>query len=767
MAGLSARARQGNLADVGAALERAYPPLTAAGEVPSHSTRAACRAVERLGLRPESRESKGRGKGEIKGEVSPGVALGNMWLTPSLAATLDAMRADLAAGRPMLLLGERGGGKTLLATALLEEHGSYSANARTIALHRDMAARDLLQRRATSAEGDGGSGWADSPLVAAARAGEAVVVDGAHRLRPGVLVAALGRLCAERELDLPDGTRLVDEARYSAPEGKALHDTAAAAAATPLSAGFQLLCVAEPGSWLTPEVASCFQTHMLPRLSPSDVRDAIVALVPSADGQIATSLMRLAAAAEEGVTPGVDASLGTTTAAERAAVRFSPRVLFRLARHSAALASAGGGVDSGSQTALAPLARDAIMARFLPQRLSDAVDGWLRTSGASDVQATGTGGGGFFFGNGSGVATRCTVEGDSVVSGTVSVARRVPVRAELVPSPRMFFDSDASHAALAALLRAEAAGERAILLMGNQGVGKNVCVDQLLHMLRCEREYVQLHRDVTVASLTTRPLLEAGKLVYEDAPLVRAAVHGRVCVLDEADKAPVEVVVLLKALVGDGELLLGDGRTLLGGNALAAARRRGGGVLPPGIVPVHDGFRLWVLANRPGYPFSGNAFFRECGDAFSSISLDNPDAASEQALLSYLLSYLPCTYHVLSMQLPCTYHDPASEQALLSHVAPRYDAATRGRALASLTAAFAELRQLAESGTISHPYSMREAVATARHLEMFPDDSMPDALANAIAFEAYDAPLRELLASVFEKHGIQGTAERWEALLGR
>ena len=36
-------------------------------------------------------------------------------------------------------------------------------------------------------------------------AGGAVVVDGAHRLRPGVLVAALGRLCADRELDLPDG----------------------------------------------------------------------------------------------------------------------------------------------------------------------------------------------------------------------------------------------------------------------------------------------------------------------------------------------------------------------------------------------------------------------------------------------------------------------------------------------------------------------------------------------------------------------------------
>ena len=266
VAALSARARQGDLADVGAALERAYPPLTAAGEVASHSTKAACRAVERLGLRPDSGDSKG----EVKGEASPGknkapgaavasgVALGNMWLTPALAATLEAMRSDLAAGRPILLLGERGGGKTLLATALLEEHGRYPANARTVALHRDMAARDLLQRRATSADGDGGSGWADSPLVAAARAGEAVVVDGAHRLRPGVLVAALGRLCAERELDLPDGTRLVDEARYIAPKAGALHvHDAAAAAAAPLSAGFQLLCVAEPGTWLTPEVASC------------------------------------------------------------------------------------------------------------------------------------------------------------------------------------------------------------------------------------------------------------------------------------------------------------------------------------------------------------------------------------------------------------------------------------------------------------------------------------------------------------------------------
>ena len=53
-----------------------------------------------------------------------------------------------------------------------------------------------------------------------------------------------------------------------------------------------------------------------------------------------------------------------------------------------------------------------------------------------------------------------------------------------------------------------------------------------------------------------------GLLTYVDAPLVRASVHGRTCLLDEADKAPTEVKVLLKTLVADGELLLSDGRLL-------------------------------------------------------------------------------------------------------------------------------------------------------------------------------------------------------------
>ena len=40
--------------------------------------------------------------------------------------------------------------------------------------------------------------------------------------------------------------------------------------------------------------------------------------------------------------------------------------------------------------------------------------------------------------------------------------------------------------------------DRHLLLIGNQGVGKNKLADRFLGMLRLEREYLQLHRDTSI-----------------------------------------------------------------------------------------------------------------------------------------------------------------------------------------------------------------------------------------------------------------------------
>jgi hypothetical protein len=192
----------------------------------------------------------------------------------------------------------------------------------------------------------------------------------------------------------------------------------------------------------------------------------------------------------------------------------------------------------------------------------------------------------------------------------------------------------------------------------------------------------------------------AGKIVYIDSPLVRAALHGRVLMIDEADKAPLEVVTILKGLVEDGQLLLGDGRRIVSAAHLRAATAAssfssasnhshtndlgGGGQ----IIPMHPDFKMIVLANKAGYPFLGNDFFREMGDVLSAHVVANPD--------------------------------PASELALLRAYAPAVDVALLRR----LTAVFGDLRQSVDVGALAYPYSTRELVAIARHVQQFPRDGL-------------------------------------------
>jgi len=136
--------------------------------------------------------------------------------------------------------------------------------------------------------------------------------------------------------------------------------------------------------------------------------------------------------------------------------------------------------------------------------------------------------------------------------------------------------------------------------------------DRLLQLQNREREYIQLHRDSTVGSLTLCPNLTDGRITWQDSPLVRAATIGLTIMIDEVDKAPLEVTSVLKMLVEDQEMLLADGRRLVSlerYNFMKASNRAG----RENWVPIHPRFNMIVLANKPGFPFLGNDFYREIG----------------------------------------------------------------------------------------------------------------------------------------------------------
>lgn len=74
--------------------------------------------------------------------------------------------------------------------------------------------------------------------------------------------------------------------------------------------------------------------------------------------------------------------------------------------------------------------------------------------------------------------------------------------------------------------------------------------------------------------------------------------------------------------------------------------------------------------------------------------------------------------------------------------------------LSALAASFTELRGLHEAGQLTYPYSLREAVAAARHMQAHPDDPAAAALLGLLAYDAYDPRLAGRLEEVFAAHGL-------------
>eukprot|EP01034_Spumella_vulgaris_P025897 gene25897-32404_t len=347
-----------------------------------------------------------------------------------------------------------------------------------------------------------------------------------------------------------------------------------------------------------------------------------------------------------------------------------------------------------------------------------------------------------------------TPSSNTLTIGDTSMSRKPRgEHPEKIPNP-LFYANQAHHATLEGLMQTLNAGEKALLLIGNQGVGKNKLVDRLLHLLQAEREYIQLHRDTTVQSLLLIPLLENGRIVYQDSPLLVAARTGRVAVLDEADKAPLEVVCMLKSLVEDGEIVLSDGRRLLSHARLIA---EGSNPLNPPVdcVAIHPDFILFVLANRPGFPFLGNDFFRECGDIFSVHIIDHLDLHSEAALLSQYGGKEVSPEMIMKI---------AKSFAELRNMYGQTATQVETKTMNGKVDKNAKISP--PSQVLTYPFSPREAVSIVKHLAKFPKDSIHEAVENIIAFDTLTPRLKQQVTSVFSKNGLKiGATEqvtRWE-----
>ncbi|XP_043215151.1 von Willebrand factor A domain-containing protein 8-like isoform X2 [Amphibalanus amphitrite] len=625
---------------------------------------------------------------EHKIQVPAGDQLGSESITSDRPCVLTPYHSRLLAQlvashavHDICLVGPRGCGKSAIVRHLADMLGYRTE---PVVLYQDMTSRDLLQQRSTHANGD--TVWLTAPLVKAALQGRLAVLDGLHRVHGGTL-NVLHRLVHDRELQLYDGTRLLRHDRYDdvMSELGLAPDQMTERGVLRIHPAFRLVALAEPpvlgsgkGQWLTPEVMSMFMFHSMRPMTLKEESDVLQEICGEL-GEPIREVVRFSHAlrsAEDHTLQSLAPSLST-------------RQLIRVGRRMKAFP------HESPHAAI----YKACLARFLPPLARQALDGALQRMKIAPPPAAAE------------QSRVCEVrDGILTIGGTSAPVFRPKDRAK-VPET-LFFDIDQHTAVLEAILEDFTLGEN-LLLVGNQGVGKNKLIDRFLYLMSRPREYIQLHRDTTVQTLTVQPTVQDGRIVFEDSALVRAVRSGHVLVIDEADKAPTHVTCILKTLSEDGEMTLSDGRRIQ-----RAAAGRGAAAASDDVITMHPDFQMVVLANRPGFPFLGNDFFAALGDLFSCHAIDNPSEHSERMLLKQ--------------------YGPDVPDELLDKV----------------VSSFAELRQLSDEGLISYPYSTREAVNIVKHLQKYPEDGLATVVRNVFDFDSYSAETQDSLAQVLHKHGI-------------
>ncbi|KAM8718667.1 hypothetical protein ACLKA7_001387 [Drosophila subpalustris] len=494
------------------------------------------------------------------------------------------------------------------------------------------------------------------------------------------------KILHDRELQLYDGTTLLRRDRYDELLSQGLNEEQLKASGLlPIHDSFRVVALAEPpkldsnhNSWLTPELLSMFLYQELRPLQQYEENQLLVQVVGEVHPKmkLLMSLAQILRSSSDPMLQGLSERLST-------------RQLLKLGRRLAAY----------PESDVYELLQNTFLIKFMPSLLCARLEQAMKQAGihqSSNQEPMNN-------------SRRITVEDNKLRIGEteMQLSELVLTQQSKVPST-LFYEMSQHVLMLERLLQDYLIGEH-LLLVGNQGVGKNKLIDRLLELMRRPREYIQLHRDTTVHSLTVQSTLRDGQIVFEDSALVRAVKSGHVLVIDEADKAPVNVTCILRNLGENGEMMLSDGRRIV-------AHGYSGNT--SNFIETHPEFRLVVLANRPGFPFLGNDFFAELGDIFSCHAIDNPM--------------------------------PDSEIYLLKQYGPNVPIKT----LRKLVNAFGELRKLADEGLLNYPYSTREVVNIVKHLERYPQDNMSELVGNVLDFDRSQPEALQQVTQVLSKHGL-------------
>ena len=160
-------------------------------------------------------------------------------------------------------------------------------------------------------------------------------------------------------------------------------------------------------------------------------------------------------------------------------------------------------------------------------------------------------------------------EPERVCIGDVCVARGASTRSELIPSGfgegidpcSEEGDSQESLQHLRWMMQKDQLGQD-MFLLGGPGVARRHLAMRYAELVNREIEFLAISRDTTEADLKQRREIVNGTAEYVDQGPVRAALEGRILIIEGLEKAERNVLPTLNNLLENREMALDDGRFL-------------------------------------------------------------------------------------------------------------------------------------------------------------------------------------------------------------
>ena len=230
---------------------------------------------------------------------------------------------------------------------------------------------------------------------------------------------------------------------------------------------------------------------------------------------------------------------------------------------------------------------------------------------------------------------------------TESASLNYPITASQSPSlstNEKFYADGGRAQSLASLMMSLSAGDVAII--GERGVGKQTLSRELSRLLDQPVEPILLYQDMSSRDLLQQRDTDVnGNTVWRHSPLVKAAVEGRLALIDGIDRLYPGTLALIQRLTQDRELTLHDGTRLLGADRFEQTAKEANlnedKMKQKGLLKIHPAFRICAFAERPS---TKNKWLTpEIIPSFIWHELSPLDQANEAKLLQNLAGLNPVT----------------------------------------------------------------------------------------------------------------------------